>query len=64
LGPWQDDPFGLFSSWVQARAQETPVRPRCGRLFVSDARRDYVVIPINLRSSLTLTARSIIRVGA
>lgn len=50
LGPWQDDPFGLFSSWVQARAQETPVRPRDGRLFVSDARRDYVVIPINLRA--------------
>jgi predicted exporter len=50
LGAWQDDPFGLFRSWAQARAQETPVRPRDGRLFVSDARRDYVVIPINLRA--------------
>jgi len=50
LGAWQDDPFGLFRSWAQARAQETPVRPRDGRLFVSDARRAYVVIPINLRA--------------
>lgn len=50
LGAWQDDPFGLFRSWAQARAQETPVRPRDGRLFVSDARRDYVVTPINLRA--------------
>jgi predicted exporter len=50
LGPWQDDPFGLFGLWAQARAQETPVRPRDGRLFVSDATRDYVVIPINLRA--------------
>ena len=50
LGAWQDDPFGLFRSWAQARAQETPMRPRDGRLFVSDPRRDYVVIPINLRA--------------
>jgi len=50
LGAWQDDPFGLFRSWAQARAQETPVRPRDGRLFVSEARRDYVVTPINLRA--------------
>ena len=50
LGAWQDDPFDLFRSWAQARAQETPVRPRDGRLFVSDARRAYVVIPNNLRA--------------
>ncbi|MGC8159982.1 hypothetical protein ACP3WZ_26005, partial [Salmonella enterica] len=23
LGAWQDDPFGLFSDWVQERARET-----------------------------------------
>ncbi len=48
-GAWQDDPFGLFSGWVQARAQETPVRPRDGHLFVADGERTYVVMPIALR---------------
>jgi predicted exporter len=46
---WQDDPFGLFGAWVQARAQETPVRPRDGRLYIGDGRREYVVLPITLR---------------
>jgi predicted exporter len=46
---WQDDPFGLFGNWVQARAQETPVRPRAGRLFVSDGQREYVVMPFTLQ---------------
>ena len=41
--------FGLFGRWVQARAQETPVRPRDGRLFVGDERRQYVVMPFTLR---------------
>jgi predicted exporter len=49
LGSFQDDPFGLFSDWVQARAQETPVRPREGRLFVADGQRQYVVLPITLQ---------------
>ncbi|TCS35551.1 putative exporter [Paucimonas lemoignei] len=48
VGAWQDDPFGVFGGWVQARAQETPVRPRDGRLFVADTERSYVVMPINL----------------
>ena len=48
-GAWRDDPFGLFGRWVQARAQETPVRPRDGRLFVSDGQRQYVVMPFTLR---------------
>ncbi len=49
-GSWQDDPFGLFSGWMQARAQETPVRPRDGRLFVADGERhQYVVMPLVLR---------------
>jgi predicted exporter len=47
---WQDDPLGLFGAWVQARAQETPVRPRDGRLHVGDGRREYVVLPITLRA--------------
>ncbi|WP_407928012.1 MMPL family transporter [Collimonas humicola] len=49
LGAWQDDPFGLFSGWVQARAQETPVRPRDGYLFVEDKGRPYIVLLMTLR---------------
>jgi predicted exporter len=45
LGSWQEDPFGLFSGWVQERAQETPVRPRDGHLFVADTQRQYVLLP-------------------
>src|SRR5262249_49251337 len=49
VGAWRDDPFGLFGRWVQARAQETPVRPRDGRLSVSDDHLQYVVMPFTLR---------------
>ncbi len=49
LGSFQDDPFGLFAGWVQQRAQETPVRPRDGRLFVADAERQYVLLPMLLK---------------
>jgi predicted exporter len=51
LDAWRNDPFGLFGDWVQARAQETPVRPREGRLFVGDGQRQYVVMPFTLRVS-------------
>ena len=53
---WRDDPFGLFGAWVQSRAQETPVRPRNGRLYVSDGRREYVVLPMLLTVSAFSTA--------
>jgi predicted exporter len=49
LGAWQDDPFGLFSGWIQTRAQETPVRPRDGKLFVEAGGRSYVVLLMRLR---------------
>jgi predicted exporter len=49
LGAWQDDPFGLFSGWAQGRAQETPVRPRDGRLFVEAEGRSYVLLLMTLR---------------
>jgi predicted exporter len=49
LGAWQDDPFGLFSGWVQERAQETPVRPRDGRLYVEGNGRSYVLLLMNLQ---------------
>ena len=49
LSPWHDDPFNLFGEWAQARAQETTVRPRDDRLFISDGRREYVVMPFTLR---------------
>jgi predicted exporter len=48
-GAWQEDPFGLFGAWLQARVRETPVRPRDGRLFVSDGARVYVVLPFLVR---------------
>ena len=49
LTPWHEDPFNLFGEWAQARIQETTVRPRDGRLFVKDGRREYVVMPFTLR---------------
>lgn len=51
LGAWRDDPFGLFSSWVQQRAQETPVRPRDGYLSVANAQRQYVLLSLTLTNS-------------
>jgi predicted exporter len=58
LGAWQDDPFGLFAGWVQERAQETPVRPRDGYLFVADGQRQYVLLPLTLKvPALSMTAQ-------
>jgi predicted exporter len=58
LGPWQDDPYGLFAGWVQERAQETPVRPRDGHLFVADGQRQYVLLPLTLKvPALSMTAQ-------
>ncbi len=48
LGAWQDDPFELFSGWIQERAQETPVRPRDGKLFIADNTYNYIVILMRL----------------
>jgi predicted exporter len=49
LGAFRDDPFGLFTDWVQDRAQETPVRPRDGRLFVAGDGRQYVLLSLQLQ---------------
>ncbi|WP_338765272.1 MMPL family transporter [Massilia sp. METH4] len=58
LSAWQDDPFGLFSGWVQERAQETPVRPRDGHLFVADNEKQYVLLPLTLKvPALSMTAQ-------
>jgi len=57
-GSWQDDPYGLFAGWVQERAQETPVRPRDGHLFVADQERQYVLLPLALKvPALSMTAQ-------
>jgi predicted exporter len=56
LSPWHADPFNLFGEWAQARAQETTVRPRDGRLSISDGRREYVVMPFTLRVAAFSTA--------
>lgn len=58
LGAFQDDPFGTFDTWVQERAQETPVRPRDGHLFVADAKQQYILLPITLvPPAFSLTAQ-------
>jgi predicted exporter len=60
LGAFRDDPFGLFSGWMQERAGETPVRPRDGRLFVAGDGRQYVLLSLRLRQpafSMTAQAR-------
>lgn len=49
LGAWRDDPFGLFGGWMQERAQETPVRPRDGHLFVGNTEKQYVLLPLTLK---------------
>jgi predicted exporter len=61
LSPWEDDPFNLFGEWAQARAQETTVRPRDGRLSISDGRREYVVMPFTLRvAAMSMAAQQTI----
>jgi predicted exporter len=58
LGAWQDDPFGLFAGWIQARAQETAVRAVDGRLRIDDGKIRYAVLPIELRGqSFSLSAQ-------
>ncbi|SHG68407.1 MMPL family transporter [Massilia sp. CF038] len=59
LGSFRDDPFGLFAGWVQERAQETPVRPRDGLLFVGDAKAQYVLMPMTIKpSAFSLSAQA------
>ena len=48
MGAWQDDPFGLFGHWLQARAAETPVRPADGALRVADGDVAFVLLPLSL----------------
>jgi predicted exporter len=50
LGAFRDDPFGLFTGWVEERARETPVRPRDGHLFVAGEGRQYVLLPLRLKT--------------
>lgn len=58
VGSWQEDPFGLFAGWVQERAQETPVRPRDGYLFVGDDKMQYVLLPFELKvPAFSITAQ-------
>jgi predicted exporter len=49
LGAWQDDPFGIFRDWLQARASDTPVRPVDGLLRADDGSMHYAVLPMHLR---------------
>src|SRR5947207_3065549 len=50
--------FGHMVDGVQERAQETPVRPRDGHLYVADANRQYVLLPLTLKvPALSMTAQ-------
>jgi predicted exporter len=49
IGAWQDDPFGIFRDWLQARVSVTPVRPVDGMLRADDDSLHYAVLPIKLR---------------
>jgi predicted exporter len=49
VGAWQDDPFGTFRDWLQARVAVTPVRPVDGMLRADDDSVHYAVLPIRLR---------------
>lgn len=61
LGAWRDDPFGLFGGWVQERAQETPVRPRDGRLFVASGDKQYILLPMTLEvAAFSMSAQEVI----
>ncbi len=61
LGAWRDDPFGFFSSWAQERAQETPVRIRDGHLFVANAEKQYVVMPLSVKlPAFSISAQQVI----
>lgn len=52
VGAWQDDPFGFFRRWLQARAAESPVRPVDGVLRVDDDSLHFVVLPMQLRAQV------------
>ena len=51
-GAWRDDPFGLFSAWVEERAQETPVRPHDGYLYVDRDERHYILLSMTIHDSV------------
>ena len=39
----------MFTGWTLQRAQESPVRPRDGRLFVADQHHQYVLLVLTLK---------------
>lgn len=44
VGAWRDDPLNLFGGWLAARAAESQVRVRDGRLSLSSGGREYALI--------------------
>lgn len=44
LGAWRDDPLNLFGGWLSARAAESQVRVRDGRLSLSAGKREYTLL--------------------
>ena len=61
LGAWQDDPFGTFRRWLQARATDSPVRPIDGVLRIDDGDMRFVVLPMRLTAeAFALTTQRVI----
>ncbi|KPC54086.1 MMPL family transporter [Amantichitinum ursilacus] len=48
---WQQDPFGLYTNWLQSLAGANKVRPIDGYLRASDRGVNYVVLPYTLQGS-------------
>jgi predicted exporter len=44
LGSFREDPLGTFARFLEARAADSPVRPRDGRLFVDDGAAPLAVL--------------------
>lgn len=49
---WKDDPFGLLSDWLYKLSSATKVRPYGDSLVVEKAGVSYVVLPIEVGSSV------------
>ncbi len=50
--PWKDDPFGLLGDWLYQLGSITKVRPYGDSLVVNKAGISYVVLPMEVDSSI------------
>ena len=50
--PWKDDPFGLLGDWLYKLGSTTKVRPYGKSLITEKAGTTYVVLPMEVKSSI------------